>query len=595
MIEETLKYLKENNYFSYTDISFGKFIERIGNICPYTEMISMILSNELSKGHICINIDSTITEWNHKLSTDNYYIDEKIIKEKILLNKLVGKKGDYLPLIYDNKYLYLHRYFTYECLLADKINKLLKVHLSHKNLIIENKNQYEIDYQFAARISSQVNNFSIISGGPGTGKTHTLSRILSDLLADNENPVILLAAPTGKAAARMNESLESSITTLREDIKQKLVKLKAVTIHRLLGVKKNEYKFIHNIENKLNCNILVIDEASMIDISLTSKLFSAIKDDCRVILLGDKNQLSSVEAGSVFADICEAFPENRFNKSFIDTYNSVTGSKICITPDKKVSPHIFLSKSRRFSEDSGIGKITNLINKNLSEKHISNIIDSLKNNSFNDIKLKNDFNKKGSADNFKSKTIENYKKLLSSVTVEEGLKALENYKVLCGVKKGKYGTYYINELIKDIFIQTNSIKESDIFFENQPIIILKNNYELELYNGDTGIIRKGDDGKYKAWFKTDNNTIKSFIPNLLPEYETSFAITIHKSQGSEYENIDIILPEKDNNILTRELIYTAISRAKKSVTIYSSDESLKNSLIRKTIRYSGLTQRIMKT
>ena len=407
-------------------------------------------------------------------------INDKDIIEELKKSNAVGTDNAIRPLILDDGKLYVQRYYVYQKKLLEKINEL-----------------------------AEKRKFHIITGGPGTGKT----TLLKEILKDKTDKKYLMAAPTGKAALRMGND--------------------AKTIHRLLGYRHLSVGFIHTKENPLEADIIAIDECSMVDLPMMAKLLEAVPTNCDLYLLGDKNQLASVEVGSVFADICEKFKNND------DVYTE-------------------LIKNYRAENAPGIT--------NLSRKILENAVDTFNNENVHyseDAMLEEELPKK-------------YSGLFKAKNHEDALQYLKTFQVLCTSKTGRSGTAYINELIK---------REKPKF---TPVIITENNYSLNLFNGDVGV--KDDKN---AYFNIGEE-IKSFPVLTLPAHELAFAITIHKSQGSEYESVAVVYPYKEKEaesekiFLTKELLYTAITRAKKECFIFGSKEVLKNSCNRKIFRASGI-------
>jgi len=407
---------------------------------------------QLEKGSICLKIDSET---------------EKAELEK---SKAVGGGSEIRPLIFDGKNLYIQRYFVYQSRILKKINEL-QLH--------------------------------IITGGPGTGKTTSLAKILKNRL----NEKILLAAPTGKAAFRMRESLASQS-----------IELEAKTIHRLLNRK------------PLEANIIAIDECSMVDLPLMSKLLDAAPSGCDLYLLGDKHQLASVEAGSVFADICAKYEKNP------DIYTELT-------------------KNWRAKEAPGIVK--------LSEDILNNSAKNFDNENVH-------YSGKLSME----KLFEEYKPLFKAESEKEALEILKSFQILCAVKKR------VENINRELLLKAKHSKFT-------PIIITENNYPKNLFNGDTGV-----KDKERAYF-SNGAEIRTFPLLTLPKYEDAFAITIHKSQGSEYERVAVVYPDREREeteqtILTKELLYTAITRAKRECFIFGNESVIAASCRREIYRASGI-------
>ncbi|MBF0121649.1 MAG: AAA family ATPase, partial [Desulfobacterales bacterium] len=323
--------LRRTFLFDSIDLHFAEFIyskenEAVKEITPF---FAAVASSSLNKGHICVNLKDFLNQLlrNEEVS-DSEAIkmpDVNEWKKTIELSDTIGNIHEYKPLLYDGDYLYLNKFYHYELNVFQKIIELCSsketFKLNYELLNSMFDNQADIMQKNACHAALE-NKFCVISGGPGTGKTTIIAKMLYLLLFENQNLKIALATPTGKASARMNEAIAFSLHNikehilnknpefLKEEIINKISKTEARTIHRLLETFGNYFDFVHNRDNTLYHDIFIIDEASMIDIALVSKLFDAIKPSAKIILIGDKNQLSSVEAGSFFSDICESAEDN---------------------------------------------------------------------------------------------------------------------------------------------------------------------------------------------------------------------------------------------------------------------------------------------
>lgn len=477
-----------------------------------------------------------------------------------------------------------------------------------------------IDWQQVAVAQACVNQFSVISGGPGTGKTTTVTKLLALLVqlahGEQQSLTIELVAPTGKAAARLTESISGAIDKLNvsDDIKA-AIPTKASTIHRLLGVIPNRVDFKHNHRNPLHVDVLIVDEASMIDISLMAKLLSAIAPHTKLILLGDKDQLSSVEAGAVFADICQGIAQGpNYSDNTKQWLNQQTGfalNEVCYSSfDKTVVDDslCLLQKSYRFNEKSGIGALAKAVNRG--------DISALKNvwsQGYKDISLTSSENTHSgqaahssqSAHSFQSAIVQlsvtGYKDYLvraKQITSEQevaGLLAQFNqFQLLSPVREGMYGIDGLNEKIEQQLARHHLIAlNQGTWYVGRPIMIVSNDHSQQLFNGDIGIVLPPLDSdtqltQNRVYFKMADGSIKSFLPSRLPDHETVYAMTIHKSQGSEFDDVVIALPPKWSPLLTKELVYTGITRAKKTVEIFSDVGILQKAALTKTERFSGL-------
>ena len=583
---------------------FAEYFEEPA-IWPY----AYLLSQKLTEGNICISVDDVPDNLN---STP--YSKSITARELISFKHLVSKQ-DVLttPFILHNDRLYFQRYFKYETSIIHKLNDLIAAEktvlanrmsqLESQRTLIQSLNtdykldnltpKEKVDWQLVAVTQALLNNFTIITGGPGTGKTTTLAKLLIVLYALEPNAKVALAAPTGKASMRMLESLKSSTLNFTEETKAKIGQLVPSTIHSLLGYKRESVNFKHNAENPLPYNWVVVDEASMIDVPMFSKLLAAIGDNTRIILLGDKDQLASVEAGSLLGDLCQTLPSlNQFSNEtaqWINTFITDDDRKInaeFINDTKQLlAGHIIeLKYSHRFNSQGAIGKVSKAV--------IDGKVDEVKaliENAQGTNVIVDQKNDPALLENF----VAGYAAFINEPAIHLALKKLNELRVLVAVRQGPRGLYAINKAIELHLRKKALIKPDDEFYENRPIMITRNMYDLGLLNGDTGIMRKDASGNMKVWFEDGQGGIKSVLPAYLNYSETAFAMTIHKSQGSEFDHVMVILPEGTSNaLLTRELLYTGITRAKSSITIQGEMATIEHAVNSCVKRISGITGRI---
>ena len=381
-------------------------------------------------------------------------------------------------------------------------------------------------------------------------------------------------------------------------------KLETFTIHRLLGTNLNSPFFKHNKDNKLPYDVIIIDESSMIGMSLFAKLVDAIADTSRLILLGDSEQLASIDVGSLFGDIClsQKHIENKFTTEEFDLFKYLIKpyrfENVSFIEKKGFLNHSFvrLKKTYRYNSNSTLGRFNSFVIEGNTEE-LTNI---LKNKSTDDLKLDTTY-----SHSFINDFILKYKAYIDEVTISEALKKMNNCRILCAIKASEQGVYALNEKVKDLLKkeyknQKDKFNPSAEIFNNQLIMVTKNQPEMNLFNGDVGLIRYSG-GKLKAFFSKQENTEldegKDYIevnPGFIASWETVFAMTIHKSQGSEFNEVMVILPKKkENRLLTRELVYTGITRAKNCAYIQTSEEVLYTAVAQQVDRVSGLKDRIL--
>ena len=563
-----------------------------------------LLSKKMSEGHICINPLEVKQE-----DLDNLYF---LPKKKPALGDLVSDGSKTEPFILYNNRLYLHRYFRYETIIAESIFQFIENGMErlpaneaalreHFSTILhlfststKAGTEEEINWQLVAAISAALNQFTIITGGPGTGKTTTVAKILAILYSMNPDLKVALAAPTGKAAARMGDSLKyaaaNAQTGLSEAIQKGFETIVPSTIHRLLGYQPKSIYFKHDEKNPLNYGVVIIDESSMIDVALFAKLFSALGPETKVILLGDKDQLASVEAGSLFGDLCQAqdkpnlFPPERldFINSFIEDNNQKLSEKYRSKSGNPLAgPVIELQRSHRFSDTEGIGKFSKAIIQNNQE-----IMDSFFKNIDAQVSIDTQY-----SDKLFQEFIAGYRAFIEEKDILKSLKKLNDLKVLCVIREGAQGLYAINKKIEEYLVKQNLLRITGDFYQNRPVMVTSNNYELNLFNGDIGLVRENEKGDLKVWFEVEGQAIP-FSPSYVSYAETVFAMTIHKSQGSEFDQVLVILPDmEDIPLLTRELLYTAVTRAKNRVIVQGKKPAIFHAAATFVQRGSGIIQR----
>ena len=414
------------------------------------------------------------------------------------------------------------------------------------------------DLQKFAAEKAVANRFTVITGGPGTGKTRTVTTILQLLFSQPgaEDLRIALAAPTGKAAARLTESIRS----VRED-------LKATTVHRLLGYLPDSPYFRHAAEHPLPADVVIVDEASMVDLALMAKLVLAVPPAAQLILLGDRDQLASVEAGNVLADICAAAEAAVPNEP-------LHGSVVALT------------RNYRFAESGGIYRVSSAINAGDTDRTIG----ALRENEDDEVHWQTLPPLTNLAGALRHRVVDGFRGYLEAGEPQEALARLQTFRILCAVRHGPFGVENLNALTEELLADAGLLTPQRSWYRGQPLTITRNDYNLGLFNGDSGVILpdRESDGELRAFFFSPEGKLRRFLPARLPLHETAFAMTVHKSQGSEFERLLLILPEKDGPLLTRELLYTAITRARRHAEIWAPEGVLRGAIARQVRRNSGL-------
>jgi exodeoxyribonuclease V alpha subunit len=538
------------------------------------------------------------------------------------------------PLIMQNDKIYLQRYWQYEVQLATiiriKVSKTIELDLvGAQGLLVElfpEVTEKTLDWQKIAVCLASSQTLSFITGGPGTGKTTTVTKLLALLqgLAAKKGKIlnIQLVAPTGKAAARLTESISAAKQKLPMALQANLPQ-QCQTIHRLLGAKPQSPYFKADADHPLHLDVLVVDEASMVDLPLMAKLFAALPKHVQLILLGDQDQLASVETGSVLSDICAASyvqvdnlenSLNMFSESMqqhltkLLSLTKLSDSLEMTTETKHQSVIqdnvVTLVKSHRFNENSGIGQLA----KQIKLGQVTQSLSLLKEAQFADINWHQPIQstpKTIANEILKTliiKLIPIYQKYTQAILQGE-LRLAFNYlyqqQVLCAQKSGYWGVTQINALIESELHKQGLIDNSKDFYIGRPVMLSKNDHQLKLFNGDVGIVMPDPNNisLTKVWFITPEGELRGLLPSRLPSLETLYAMTIHKSQGSEFESVYLCLPPITANNqgrgLNRELIYTGLTRAKKHFMLFSDPKALSLSLNQQCVRGSGLAVRLL--
>ncbi len=586
------------------DLHIGLFLEQLSDRekgTPELLLAATLASAAVGNGHVCFPLDR-----GGEFCQD---IDPELIPEvkqwrKILLGlSVVGQPDETRPLILDEaNRLYLYRFFNYEQELArdllDRANVVTEVEdieLARQllsQLFAENKSkQNQPDFQQLAAAMALLKPLLVISGGPGTGKTYTVARILALLqgLQPQGLPLnIGLAAPTGKAAARLEESIRKAKGDLPPQLAA-LVPEKAKTLHRLLGYRPGADDFRYNHSHPLQLDLLVLDEASMIDVELMAGVIRALPPTTRLILLGDHNQLASVEAGSLFGDLCGS-GEPGWSEPLCQQLEQLSGTSLdcaaAISVTSMADSVIKLRTGYRFKGESGIGQLAEAVNSGSMER-VKKVIGR----GFPDLYTVSHTGGKRKKW-LQEQIIQGFQPMLTALGIEDAFTAMEQFRFLCAVRRGPNGVETINQLAAQTLRQQDLIRGDSNWFQGKPIIIRRNHYEMQLFNGDTGLLWNDSTGRLMAWFRRADNSLYPVTPTRLPEHDAAFAITIHKAQGSEFARLLLLLPEEESRVLSRELIYTGITRAGRELIFCTQETILSLAVRQRTIRYSGLAEKL---
>ena len=702
--DELLQVWQQGGWIRPLDVSFARLI---GELCreqgspasPLALLLAALTSHQVGRGHVCIDLTQLLADADNTLSLppqdsadDGLSPAQKAVLIGLHPNALmatvslndclaalngcvaVSDGRDTSPLVRVSNRLYLRRYWRYEQRIADGIRQRLSLpspladaaspaaHTLAQALNVLFEGKEGLDYQkFACALAAR-QRFAVITGGPGTGKTSTVVRLLAALqsvasqLPDrNGRPFrIRLAAPTGKAAARLNESIGAAVNTLPLTalpgrVAPADIPTKVITLHRLLGSRPDSRRFRHHQDNPLPLDILVIDEASMVDVDLMASVFDALPPSAQLILLGDKDQLASVDAGAVLGELCQRAAAGHYHPDVRQWLQQLTEQ---VLPDTLVDMQghaldqavAMLRKSYRFSAGSGIKALADAVNHGAfdsqmqancrelyyddvawldigdEKRGLDGMLNALSQHALN-----------GSPQAFKNKGqgrldargnamepptgFKHYLTVLQQhpLTIDDTLdrcdevarqvlRAFSQFQLLCALRKGPWGVDGLNQRIARALSVAGLIDQADGWYAGRPVLITANDYNLGLMNGDIGItmrvpMDKDADGKPALTLRVafpssdGSDTIRWISPSRLQQLETVYAMTVHKSQGSEFTHACLVLPDNLSPVVTKELIYTGITRAKNWFSLVAgSPVVMINGSQRGVVRVSGLIE-----
>jgi len=519
-------------------------------------------------------------------------------RERLLRSGAVGRPGDWQPLILDPAdRLYLNRYWAYEQQVGRRLRRRAETAAGEidearlrrglAELFATPEESPETDWQKVAAATAVLQRLCVISGGPGTGKTTTVVRILALLRQQpgGERLRIALGAPTGMAASRLQQAISGSKRSLPlSEAERALIPEQAVTLHRLLGVQRTGTGFRHHRENPLPLDLLVLDEASMVDVSLMASLLEALPETARLILLGDRDQLASVEAGAVLGDICQGC--EGAGEPFVQRLAEVTGA--ALGPSASSSgclrdQVVILRHSYRFGADSPVGRLAAAVNRG-DAGGAGALLRSAP---------------EGSGIAWQSgdaallaaqRYLPLFERLAEGAPVEELFERLRGFRLLCALRGGPQGMERMNQAITRRLARLGRLRLESEWYPGRPVMVTRNDYALGLYNGDLGIVvpHPEEPGQLTVAFASPEGRPRWIAPARLPACETVYAMTVHKSQGSEFDEVLLQLPEQFSPVLCRELIYTAVTRARRHFTLAGPEGVFEQAVGRSLMRHSGL-------
>lgn len=477
-----------------------------------------------------------------------------------------------------------------------------------------------IDWQKVACAVALRARLSVITGGPGTGKTYTAARLLALLLALHEeaSPLrVALAAPTGKAAARLKQSIDQALDALQMqvpagsglDLNALMARMgPARTLHSLLGARPDTRQFRHHAAHPLDVDVLIVDEASMVNLEMMDALLLALPPTARLVLLGDKDQLASVEAGAVLGELCRDTAAGRYSVVTAQFVQAVTGQRLppeCLMPEQAApvlaQQTVMLRQSRRFQ--GAIGQLALAVNQGDGAAARAVLVSPRAGPGAQpvhalapgqarvvQILALGSPERPGYADCLRlmQHGPAGQGEQAHTHWVRSVLEAFDRFRILCAVHHGEWGTQGLNAAVQKTLADAGLLQVNGEWFDGRPVMVLRNDAQLGVFNGDVGLALPDPEGSTRVWF-LDGPAVRSVSVMRLPQVETAFAMTVHKSQGSEFEHTALVLPAVGAGILSRELIYTGVTRARTQFTLVEAEAGLLEAAVaRPERRASGL-------
>ncbi|MDY6891317.1 MAG: exodeoxyribonuclease V subunit alpha [Pseudomonadota bacterium] len=640
------------------DLALGRFLHRLDADASALALLAAVLaSHQLGRGHICVDLEELLAAPDSALSLppDSEFgqalperpaellrgVSSRQWLQSLAATPLVSGGDPPAPLVVEpgTARLYLHRQWRYEVEVAAGIAARLQplaldeTRLRHWLSALFPAREERLDWQRLACALMADRRFGIITGGPGSGKTTTVVRLLALLqsLARDAGQTlrIRLAAPTGKAAARLTESISGAIESLPVAMQAGIAR-EVTTLHRLLGANPNSRRFVHHAGNPLHADLVVVDEASMIDLEMMQQLLAALPERARLILLGDKDQLASVEAGSVLGDLCEGAERGGYSSATLAQLERRTGQAVASWQARHGEPSqqplaqtiALLRHSHRFGADSGIGALAGAVNSGQPEA-VAAVL-AADHPDLGWIPLQRDDDRAlerlvleggpqpATPEGARPRGYRHYLERLHARRPEsaaeaeqdgwarEVLAAFGEFQLLCALRRGPWGVEQLNARINAALLRAGLVGRSAGWYEGRPVLVTRNDYGLGLMNGDIGItlMHKAADGTaaLRVVFPLANGTLRWVLPSRLQAVETVYAMTVHKSQGSEFAHTALLLPPTRTPVVTRELLYTGITRASRWFTLLLSHRGrLDDAVLARVRRASGLGRRLTRS
>jgi exodeoxyribonuclease V alpha subunit len=619
----TIDTLRAAGMLTPLDVHFARAMARLGGDGREEVLLAAAMTSyQVGNGHVCLDLTrlaemSTLRDEEGRPVAERPWPALLPWLDALRSSPLVGDGAMDTPLVLDAAgRLYLRRYWEHEAGLAAALGeRAMQVEASLDGQWLREaldrlfpvgdstpQQASEPDWQRMAALLALQRRFCVISGGPGTGKTFTVVKILALLIeaarhAASRLPRITLVAPTGKAAARLSESIRKAKRTLAcSDTVRDAIVEDAATIHRCLGsINGSSTNFRHHAGNPLVTDVVLVDEASMVDLALMSRLVAAVPARARLILLGDQDQLASVEAGAVLGDICNTGAPRRYSRDLVRHVAQLTGDHLSPSTDAPSKTGIWdcivqLNRSYRYGPESGIGTLARAVNSGDAETALG-ILESA---DYPDVTRVEPSTSDAVGPSLRTAAVREFGGYLKTPEPLTRLRALEKFRVLCAHRRGPAGVERVNQRIEEALADAGLIRANSPTYSGRPVMVTRNDYQLELFNGDVGVVVDDPErsGGRVVLFHGARDSVRRLSPSRLPPHETVYAMSVHKSQGSEFDAVAVLLPAHASPVVSRELLYTAVTRARHAVTIHASREVIAHAITHRVERASGLRDRL---